>query len=562
MKAHTGLVPILLILVISSLGSLAALQIIRTYSEYPPDFDEAVHLLPALQIANDVRSLCVADLLNHTYTQDQIAAYPFLNSWLLAPFFLLWKPDIVVARAAGLVYLGASAIVAFGLGRELLPHARLSWLSGLVSGLAVLASMPLWAYASLAYLEAVGLLVTLVGLLCYVKAGADETRPAWLIVASLSAAGALFTKYSFGVFVIGAMVLTEASSVLATRQPPSRKRLLCLAGPCALLILIWFADPNKLYRFLVYSQSQQGQLPFWSADSLLYYPKNLIRYYTAGPLSAMLMLAGLMTSLRAWREHGLRVVLVYLMFSLIALVWVPQKAGRFLYTVAPAALVLAGPPAARVVEWLTKRERQHRLQLAWVVLIGGLLVIEAQAIVRRFSYYEAAIQVNYASSPDTQRAYRFLADHTLAKGIRLHILDGWHLFDSHALEWEYYTAAASPLATFDDRLVTVSLAPEPTDANLNALTLALKQQGVRALVSIDGSPAGSYTGWQVIEPLLAKGELDTHPEHPTYTLFAWQSGYIDRVFAGDFASRDEFELARRANKVEFPIQIHLYFLKP
>jgi hypothetical protein len=82
------------------------------------------------------------------------------------------------------------------------------------------------------------------------------------------------------------------------------------------------------------------------------------------------------------------------------------------------------------------------------------------------------------------------------------------------------------------------------------------------LVSLDGSPAGQYTGWQVIEPLLAKGELETHPDHPRYTLIEWQAAYVDKVFAGDFSSRAEFERARRESRSEFPIQIHLYYLKP
>jgi hypothetical protein len=79
---------------------------------------------------------------------------------------------------------------------------------------------------------------------------------------------------------------------------------------------------------------------------------------------------------------------------------------------------------------------------------------------------------------------------------------------------------------------------------------------------MDGSPAGQYTGWQVIEPLLAKGELETHPDHPRYTLIEWQAAYVDKVFAGDFSSRAEFERARRESKTEFPIQLHLYYLRP
>lgn len=562
MKARASLISIMLILAVSVWAGLTALQAIRGYSEYPPDFDEAAHLLPALQIANDVRSLRVADFWVHTYTQDQIAAYPFLHSWLLAPFFLLWKPAIVVGRASGLVFLGAAAIVGFLIGRELSSRDRWPWMSGLVSALLILSSLPLWVYASVAYLEAAGLLVTLVGLLCYVKAGPDENRPRWLVAASVAAACALFTKYSFGVFIVGSIFLSETLSALATRRLPSRSRLIYLAGPGALLTLIWFADPNKLYRFWIYSQSQKDQVEFWSAANLLYYPISLIRYYASGPLSIALILVGLAMSLFAWRQHGFRSLAVYLLLSTFALTVVPQHTIRFMYTVAPVAFILASPPAGRFIAWIIGPPQKRWLQAALGLLVAGLLMVEGNAIAQRLSFYSPALEVTYLSSPDTRQMYRFLANNTLARGVRPHILNFWHLVNNYALEWEYYADAGGDPAACDFRIATVSLAPEPTEANLRALTQMLRQRGASALVSIDGSPAGSYTGWQVVEPLLVRGELEAHPDHPYYTLIEWPSAYAYKVFAGDFSTREELEQARRKNKVEFPIQIHLYFLKP
>jgi len=235
--------------------------------------------------------------------------------------------------------------------------------------------------------------------------------------------------------VAGGIALNEVLSALIARRWPSRRRWLCLAGPFMLCAAIWFADPNKLYRFLVYSQSQKGQLDWWSAENLLYYPKNLLRYYASGPLSVTLILAGLLASLRQWREHGARAVLAYLAVSLCALVLVPQKAGRFLYTVAPAAFALAGLATWAAVDWLARRERPRWLQGAALVLFAVLCLFEARAVLWRFSLYEAAVEVNYTSSPDSRRAYHFVADNTLARGLRPHLLNWWHLFNGYALEW-------------------------------------------------------------------------------------------------------------------------------
>jgi len=233
-----------------------------------------------------------------------------------------------------------------------------------------------------------------------------------------------------------------------------------------------------------------------------------------------------------------------------------------MYTVAPAALLLAGPPAGRALTWLLGPGQKRWLQYALGLSAIGLLIVQVKAVAHRLSFYSPALELTHISSPDTRQAYRFLATNTLARGVRPHILDSWHLFSGYALEWEYYTSVGGEPAAFDYQIATVGLAPEPTEANLNALTQALRQQGPSALVSIDGSPAGSYTGWQVIEPLLARGELETHPDHPYYVLVDWPVSYAYKVFAGEFAGRDELELARRGSKVEFPIQIHLYYLEP
>ena len=561
-RPHAGLISIMLVIAVSVWGGLAAFQVIRTYSEYPPDFDEAAHLLPALQIADDLRLLRVADFWFHTYTQDRIAAYPFLHSWLVAPFFLLWKPSIVIARASGLVFLGVAAVLGFLIARELSSRDRLPWISGLVSAFLILSSLPLWVYASVAYLEAAGLLVTFVGLLCYVTAGPGEDRLPWLVAASVSTMCVLLTKYSFGVFMVGSIVLNEALNVLATRRLPGRRRLVYLAGPFVLLMLIWFADPNKLYRFWIYSQSQKDQIEFWSARNLFYYPSSLIRYYATGPVSIALILVGLAIGLLTWRQHGMRAVVVYLLFSTLALTLVPQHIIRFMYTVAPAAFILAGPPVGRALAWLIGPGRRRWLRPAVGLLVAGLLIVEARAIAHRFSFYSPALELTYLSSPDTRQAYRFLANNTLARGIRPHILNFWHLVNNYALEWEYYTDAGGEPVAYSYQIATASLAPEPTEMNLNALTQTLRQQGPSALVSIDGSPAGSYTGWQVVEPLLARAELEAHPDHPYYTLIEWPVSYANKVFAGDFSGREEFERARRESKVEFPIQLHLYYLKP
>lgn len=550
-----------LILLAGGLGGVRAVRLIRAYAAYPPDFDEAVHLLPALQLAHDLRALRLADFARHTYSQDKIALYPFLHSWLTAPFFLVWKPDLVVARASGLAYLSAAAVVAFFAARKIAARERWPWLAGLTAALLTLASLPLWVYASTALLEAAGLLVTFVWLACYVQADSETGRPLWLMGASLAAAAALFTKYSYGLFVVGGMALSEVLGVLAEKRWPDWRRGLYLAGPFALAALVWFAGEGKLSRFWVYSHSQNAEVELWSAANLLYYPASLARHYVSGPAALALILAGAALGIWEWRQHRFRAVTAYLLVGLAMLTLVPQNEIRFLYTVGPAAFLLAGAAAARAATWLGELwGRGSRLRPVLILLCVGLLAVEARAVAHRFSFFDAALETAYLSSPDTRAAYRFVIDQSLAQGARPHLVGFWHLFSHYALEWEYYLDAGGEPAEHDYQLVTASPAPEPTPENLGAWPQALRDQSITMIVSVDGSPAGSITGWQVMEPLWARGVVERVAASPPYTLVEWPDIYVARVLAGDFSGPEALAAARRESRTEFTIQLYLYAL--
>ena len=520
------------ILLLASLLGARAWFAIQAYADYPPDFDEAVHALPALQISRDLRALRLGDLWRHSYTQDEIALYPFLHSWLLAPFFLIAKPDLSVARASGTAFLTASACVMFFLTRGL---------AELFSALLLLTALPLWVYASVILLEAAGLLVTLLWLSAYVRARPDQTGRGWPAAASLAATAALLTKYSFGVFVITAMVGAELLSTLAHPRALNLRRLLWLFGPVVILAGAWFLLPGKLDRFLEYSRSQRVQVEFWSAANLLYYPQSLFRFYTAGPLTVALVAAGIGMGVWRWRDHPWRAVVLYLLAGIVLLTRVPQKEIRFFYTVAPLAYPLAGVAFAR--------------------LINAASEARVTGPARRGSFFGPALETAYLNSPDTRAAYDFVIEHMLAEGARPHLLDTWHLFSNYPLAWEYYVGRDEDPAAYHYQLATADYAPPPTPANLDRLVERLQAQGTSVLVSIDGSPAGDYTGWQVVEPLITRGRLEMLAASPQYVLFEWSSDYESRVFAGEFATAAELEQARQRGLTLFTIQLHLYRLK-
>jgi hypothetical protein len=551
---------LILVLGLTVWMGLRVLGSIRAHRDYPPDYDEAVHILPVLQVASDLRRLDFGAFWVHTYTQDQIGAYPFLHSWLTAPFLLLGSPTLTSGRTASLVFLCLAILVGFFLARELALDKAWRWLAGLVGGGMMVASMPLWPHAGLVYLEPAGLLVTMGALFCYVKAAPERETRSWLVASSLLAAGALFTKYQYGLFVLGGIALSEVLEWALTRRA-RLQRWLYLFGPCMALALLWFADLEKLRRFWGYAHAQHPSPGLSDVQRLLFYPRSLVRHYVSGPVSLGLMLLGIGLGLWQIRQQRYRAVLGYLAVSLVIVSFVPQKGVGFAYTIAPAGLVLGGTAAAWLAAQAVERVRSSLARWGMAILIVVLLGVEGRAVVHRFSFLDAAQEFLYTCTPDTGRAYQFILERTLDRGVRPYILDPWHLFSHYALTWEYYAESGSMLATVDFHLTSAGMAVEPTPGNLDRLMQTLAAEGVGVLVSVDGSPAGDYTGWQVIEPLWARGDVEWVASSEPYTLVAWPETYKDRVYGGAFASQAEFEAVRRESRGEFQIQLHLYAVR-
>jgi hypothetical protein len=531
---------------------------VRSHRACSPTFDEAVHILPAAQIADDLRRLDVVAFLRHSYHQGDIALYPFFHSWLLSPSFLAVGTSLTVGRVANVLLVCLSMLVAFFLAGELSPREEWRWWAGLIGAGMVLSAMPLWVYASRVYLAPAGLLLTLCVLFCYVKAPPEYDGRFWLVCSSLLTAAGFFTKYSFGLFILGGLILSEGAGWLMTRRRPVA-RWLYLFGPCALLFLLWFANPEKLQRFWIYSRSQNPNMEPWSVASLTYYLRSLLRVYATTPLTLGLTLLGVGYGAYHVRRHRYRAPLGYFLASLVMVTLVPQKNHRFNYTIAPVAMMLGGAGAVWVTARLFEVLRTPAVRYGAAVLIVLLVGLEIGFVVHRFSFLSAAQDMVYACPPsDVQAAYQFILDHTLAQNIRPRFLNHWHTLNHYGLVWEYCAAGELSPGDTPYQLATAGLAPEPTPENLDRLMQELREGDVGMLVSIDGSPAGSYTGWQAVEPLWARGDVEWVASSEQFTVVAWSDAYEGRVLAGSFWDWADLETARSEGLKKYSIRVHLY----
>lgn len=556
-------VVVLLLLLGSGWGVWRAAQAIGHYAQVPPDFDEAVHLLPVRQLAYDLQQGDLIAFWRHTLNQDQLAAYPFLHAWLTLPAWLV-APTITTVRVMSVVYLAAAVLAAFALGYDLLPNGRFRWLAGFVGGVLTLFSFPLWIYAGLAYLEGVGLLVSLLTLWLYGRSCQEDPALArrYALLSSFAVALAFFTKYNFGLFLLGGIALNEGAAILTSwQQRPftSRQqwqRWLLLVGPMLLLLLGWFLYPGHWSRLVAFGSAQEGGLPFWDKESWLYYPRSLLTQYSAGLPLGLLGLLGLLDGLWHGRAFRTRSLWTYLLVSWLLLIAVPQKAPRFLYTVAPVVWVLAGGLAARAVDWISQQRRGRQVGFA---VIGVIWVIWAgTAVQQRFRFFDQALAAGYVSAAEARDLYQFVQMHTLEQNQRVYLLNSWHLCSTTALLWTYYEDNPYSSLAYDAGFVSAGLVPEPTPANQAMLLTQLRAQGITMIASIDGSPAGSYSGWSIIEPLQAQGQVIHVASSPVYLLPTLSFMYQEALLAGAFPNPETAVAQADTYRGSLALQVHLY----
>ena len=552
------------LVLVTAVCIFAASQIIQQYAHMPPDFDESVHLLPVRQLAVDLQRGDVAAFVRHTLNQDMLAAYPFLHSWLTFPVWFV-SPTITAVRVTSVLFLLPSVVLAFAIGHDLPQSERFRWLAALVSGGLLLCSFPLWVYGGLAYLEGAGLCLTLLALWLYGRSSRNgrwaKHANRYALFASFAVAGAFFTKYNFGLFLIGGIVLNEVVQLLleVKQQEPSDGRLRrwqYLAAQTAVLLVLWFIYPGHWQRFWAFSNAQEGGLTVWQVESWLYYGRSFFQQYLAGWPFILLAGAGLGYAVWSWRNFSVRALLLYTVVGWLLLIWVPQKAPRFLYTVAPAVFPLSGVFAAVLAAWWYKQERPLRLGVALVAVMW--LLWAGTAVGQRFRFFEAAVAAGYVSAPETVEAYQFVAEHTLAQNQRVVILNGWHLFSGPGLQWAFHIQNPENAAAFDKQLVTTILVPEPTPENVEAVLQELYAQGITTLLSIDGSPAGSHSGWSLVEPLLAQGVLEPVASSGPFLLPTKSFALQEALLSGEINNQEALETAVSQERGSLTIHLHLY----
>jgi 4-amino-4-deoxy-L-arabinose transferase-like glycosyltransferase len=453
---------------------------------YPFDTDEANHTLPALRMAHELTdgdgSGFVAEVLGQNF-------YPPAGSALLVPLFLMNGASVTAARLASTASLLVAVLVLFALALEIDPET--GWLAGLIAGLLTLMVRPLLIYAGLSMLETPGLLVSLLFLWAYVRAGHRPT-PGLFILTSLLLAAIFLTKYSYGVVALGTVILAELPELVRAARTGQvaremRRRWLPLFGPFALLLLGWFLRPGQAATFLSYTRPLSTAEPWLSLRNIVYYPRSLALHGLPSPWFAPVTVVGLLWAVRQWRDSGVRAVLLFFVLGMASVMLLNHPPNpRFIAPFVPAAHLLTGLMVATLWRgWQAGSGRSRQLATGLLLAVAALALVGVPDVIPRYRYAHSLLAARLETSPVLAETADWVAA-TTGPDAALYLVNYFDQFSAPVVEW-----AVAAQSGVNPPPVRGTLLAEATPEAVAALRQTILDSDVSHLILIEGSPWGS-----------------------------------------------------------------------
>lgn len=488
---HVGRIAFLFVLFLAFSVSLFLSRQVITYSHYPFDTDEANHALGGLEVANALARGDWLAAVGQSYSKD---FYPPAVDWINAPVFLLFDATPTTARLVGVVCLFLACLVIFAIGLAL--EEKRGWLAGLVAVALTLTARPLLVHSALNMLEAPGLLVSMLFLYSYLRTLRRPTRRNLLVTSSLLLLTFL-TKYTYGVVVVATLLLVEASLLFTRHEGESfgqclkrlaRRRWPWLLGPFVVGVVVWFGRPEKIATFFTYTRPLAEEQAWFSLDNVFFYLRSLAVHYGPGPIFSLITVASLVWAAMRWRNPRLRLLLVYFLVGMVAIMLVNHPPNpRFIATFVPAAHLLTGG----LVVWLLRRWQHTRRQRVRLRLLGVTLVllfatvVGIPTVIGRYAVYPSALEAYLETTPVNNVMAAWI-DEQLPEEAAVLLVNYWDQFSPETLAWHLKAQRRTSSIEVEGMLM------EPaTPQTVAELQQRLAAVGATHLVLLEGGPWGA-----------------------------------------------------------------------
>jgi 4-amino-4-deoxy-L-arabinose transferase-like glycosyltransferase len=374
-----------------------------------PGSDESLNAFTALRLGTALSALDLGAFWTEFHRPDY---YPPLGRLGMALGFLFgagFTAPRVATAVAWFLTIGLAALLARRVAGARAADAASFWTvaGGVTCYLGI-------DYARGAYSEPWSALSTIASVLLYLRARDTRSR-AWALACGLSLGGALLVKYTYGLYIVGAVGL---SGLWDLWRRPRDVRPGLLAGWCALgmlaVLLWWFVLPlpkgfgvgQAHWRtFIEYLDKAKNLSTLGPGALLVFWPyKGCL-----SPLVFLLQLAGIAWGLLRWRHPAERMCAILAVVGPLGYVAYPFRIDRFLMPTFFAAWVLAAAVVARAQGRLAPGVRPLAgaalVLLAWATLGAGARFVYAHVPVAEVRDPERA-----AALPAWHRPYQVVPD--------------------------------------------------------------------------------------------------------------------------------------------------------
>ncbi|MBU0501703.1 MAG: glycosyltransferase family 39 protein [bacterium] len=348
--------------------------------------EEAQHGLYGLWIWRDLRSF---DLVSFIYDTNRQMVWPFLHSWLLAGYFLVFGANYIAARLLSLAFFFVSVVLIYLLSNKLC--AEKGPRVGIIAVFLALTSPMMLQFAAQNMLEGLGgllfmacaylyliseerkitieyiLFIMLLGISIYVN---------YLYAYLLIPAFFVLTLMKLMPIIVGALRLRKQGEKYAVRFIWWSYRKVITLSIFLFLGGLWFSFSFSRKVFLLFTSifRYSGGEMLYGLENLIYYPKVIISNLSFSPWFGFLMVISLLLPMIAARYRGLNSLYVYVWTVLVLLVLtVPTKAPQMIYVIVPFIYVIFAGLVVYVIDELFGSRKKLAMGFVMLLLLPALL---------------------------------------------------------------------------------------------------------------------------------------------------------------------------------------------
>jgi Dolichyl-phosphate-mannose-protein mannosyltransferase len=345
--------------------------------------EEAQHAQYAFWIYRDVITL---DWAGFAYDTGRQMLWPFLHSWVLAIFYLLFGVSYVSARSLSFLFFFLSILMVYDLSNKM--SEKSGWKIGIISCLLMLTSPLIIKYSALSMLESLGSFLFLCSAHLYINAEDRKDLLDYVLLAFLIGLS-IYTNYIYAFLVIPAFMV----GTIADLGPILKKAFeLKCRGEKAAIHFIWWGYRKMVALFVIlglaaiwfsFSFSRkiilinQAILKYSGGttvssiwEALTYYPRVIIENVSFSPWLGIFILISLFLPFIASRYHGLKDLFTFvwtvLVLTTLALL---TKSPRMIYIIVPFVFIIF----SSVVVYFYDRLKDEKDHLA--IMFVALLII-------------------------------------------------------------------------------------------------------------------------------------------------------------------------------------------